>query len=1722
MRLLFLTRINLHKCYFADRFKVAFLFSNSSIPVFLKNIRSLPCNLSSQFPVPIFSIEPGTGNWEPRTQIPSMKKFLIFPILLFSIALFAQPTNDDCNGILDLGVAPFCSDNFIYFNVDATQSDIGNDNFPDCWTGDPERDVWFSFTATDTILEYTISVIGCPHPLGYAPITNPQIAIYRGDICAVDELVLLDCAPEVPDPGVNQVDLNPPALTPGITYYLRINDWSSNAIPNSGGFKLCIKEQEKKFTIDQDGSTACSGQVCDTGGEDGDYGNNEDHVFTICPDQPHNCINMSMEFFNIENFNDVLIFYDGPDINSPVIASLDGSGFGLASNGGVCFQAFASSGCLTIQFQSDAATTFEGFNIFWECTAQPCDFPDPIQVNTDIDNQTIVDNIATDQTIVTIDTIICGGGAIGTFTADGSDLGLDKGLLITSGDANGAANPGAFFTSVDNGNLGDLELDYLSGVGNPSFNACVIELDVFVATDELTFEYVFGSEEYPEFVNSNFNDIFAFLVSGPGIMGDPNIANQLNIATLPDGNNTPITINSVNSSQNWEYYRNNENGLSVAYDGLTSDFMGIKKSLTARVGVEPCNTYHLKIAVGDRTDQVFDSGVFLSEIKGGTPTLEVNYFSGIDYLVEECTLVPDELVISLGEAKDDTTTYTLVVSGTATVDEDYSANFPATVTFLPGENSISIPIQALPDGIDEGIETIELALTNDFGCGIVSLAELTIEIHDNLAVEIFAGADTAFVCEGGAITMDVEGALNYFWTPPIVFDDPNIADPVATPDVSQWVQVVGTLGVCSDMDSVWLEVTAPVIEIEALGPTELCEGESVTLVAVNNVGNESIMWTPTLGLDDPTSPTVVASPGPGVTTYSASVSLNGCGANATIDVTVDDFDFPELTTTDTTICQNYSVTLAEALPNSTTTFEWSPPNSLDDPNISNATGTPNFSVTYTLIATSASGICADTAEVNVEVLPADVDILTADTIEICVGESVLISTETTTDGVGLSWTPQDSLSIVTVESVVVDPTETTWYYAWLQTANCLVVDSVLVIVDSLPDLSIMAVPDQETYCEGEQITLVSETYEPAYYPNVEHQWNFGPGVQTPDSFLNMVLLATDTFTYVRETNNRGCSSLDSIEIIVIPVTSMEIIPADTTVCPGESVQFQVIANPDVTGVTWEGQGLSCNDCFDPIATPPNSGTFNYSVEGEFEGCPIGASATIFAQLAPAINFPNPPAICSGESITLNLTPDPTATFEWTLSDGTFLSNEPAPEVSPTSTTTYNVFASNGCETDASVTIEVFEDPLFQFPDDLSICQGEEILLNSISSPGANYTWTSDQGYSSNNSQPTDTPLTTSTYTMVASNPGCQVSGMFTVEVIEAPMVNVPGDVTICQGESVTLNTIDTPGANYQWTASDGSLNFNGAIPPDVSPSMTTTYFVTADLGDCSISEEITVTVIEPFDVFISPLDTLICLGDTIALEATIDGAFDVEFIWSVGGEVVGIGNVLNGLSPGDLTTYMVLAQDTFGCESAMSASTITVLSGLSIDSFQIFQDGELLTDTTNLYEGEVIDITVFTTPSHDQLSNPTYEWFFNTGFLRLTQTNSTGEIILPEVDGNLTVPFGVDISYDNSCPLDPLFDNLTILDDPVRIPNAFTPDNDGMNDFFTIVFPDDLTPIVEDFKVFNRWGQMVYDNENGLDGWNGMQDGKPAQSDVYVFYIVYRISEVSRRITLKGDVTLLR
>ncbi|MBK7383615.1 MAG: T9SS type A sorting domain-containing protein [Flavobacteriales bacterium] len=189
----------------------------------------------------------------------------------------------------------------------------------------------------------------------------------------------------------------------------------------------------------------------------------------------------------------------------------------------------------------------------------------------------------------------CAGSAMGHFSGS-SELAITEGLLLTTGGADLVAGPVGDFASGYSGTPGDPDLNLLVGV--VTNDACVLEFDCVPLGDTLLFNFSFGSEEYPEFVNSGFNDVFAIYLSGPGF------PMPTNVAALPDG--TPVAIDNVNAGINNSYFHDNQagNGTMVTYDGFTTN-------LTAFAVVSPEETYHFKVAIADVADAAFDSGVFL-------------------------------------------------------------------------------------------------------------------------------------------------------------------------------------------------------------------------------------------------------------------------------------------------------------------------------------------------------------------------------------------------------------------------------------------------------------------------------------------------------------------------------------------------------------------------------------------------------------------------------------------------------------------------------------------------------------------------------------------------------------------------------------------------------------------------------------------------------------------------------------------------------------------------------------------------------------------------------------------------------------------------------------------------------------------------------------------------------------------------------------------------------
>ena len=221
-----------------------------------------------------------------------------------------------------------------------------------------------------------------------------------------------------------------------------------------------------------------------------------------------------------------------------------------------------------------------------------------------------------------------GGMNMAYFEAANTNMGINAGIILSTGSTLIAGTPNTAPNSTgETTGIGDTDLEtYYQGIGDQSFDAAVLEFDIYTENDSIDFSYIFASEEYPEYVASMFNDVFAFFISGPGIDGLQNIA-------LIPGTDQYVSIHNVNDNSYNYYYNTNLNSTEFTYDAYTDLF-------PAPFYVTPFETYHIKLVIADVGDAMYDSAVFL----------------GVESLCGDSLLVPPaEMVV---EQTDNTVSFT--------------------------------------------------------------------------------------------------------------------------------------------------------------------------------------------------------------------------------------------------------------------------------------------------------------------------------------------------------------------------------------------------------------------------------------------------------------------------------------------------------------------------------------------------------------------------------------------------------------------------------------------------------------------------------------------------------------------------------------------------------------------------------------------------------------------------------------------------------------------------------------------------------------------------------------------------------------------------------------------------------------------------------------------------------------------------------------------------------
>ncbi|MBX2845954.1 MAG: choice-of-anchor L domain-containing protein [Saprospiraceae bacterium] len=403
---------------------------------------------------------------------------------------------------------------------------------------------------------------------------------------------------------------------------------------------------------------------------------------------------------------------------------------------------------------------------------------------------------------------------IGRFTqSPGLDIGYSDGIVLSTGNVADVLAPNESGSTTGSfGTAGDTDLNAIFGVN--SFDAARIQFDFRPSTDSISFNFVFASDEYPEYVCSEFKDAFAFLIREAGTTNP-----WENMALVPN-TTLPVSINSINSGTPGALATGNcdELGESLANallyrsdnestGSMRHEFDGYTTSLEASTtGLSTCQWYTFKMVIADVTDTGLDSAVFL---EGGSfsdgSDLEINPQGTVDGTadaVEGCR--GGQFVFQRGGDLDTSLPYTLnfEISGTAVEGVDFET-LPRSIDFPPNVIQVALPVFPIVDNVDEPDETIILTTTNaDLTCGCQSENfSSTVTIID---YQMSIGREVDSFCEGDTYTLP-DGTV------------------VSEPGV--YVEVIPRF----ECDSI-VEITLtelPTYDIDV--PIEACDGETVSL-----------------------------------------------------------------------------------------------------------------------------------------------------------------------------------------------------------------------------------------------------------------------------------------------------------------------------------------------------------------------------------------------------------------------------------------------------------------------------------------------------------------------------------------------------------------------------------------------------------------------------------------------------------------------------------------------------------------------------------------------------------------------------------------------------------------------------------------------------------------------------------------------------------------------------
>lgn len=508
---------------------------------------------------------------------------------------------------------------------------------------------------------------------------------------------------------------------------------------------------------------------------------------------------------------------------------------------------------------------------------------------------------------------------------------------------------------------------------------------------------------------------------------------------------------------------------------------------------------------------------------------------------------------------------------------------------------------------------------------------------------------------------------------------------------------------------------------------------------------------------------------------------------------------------------------------------------------------------------------------------------------------------------------------------------------------------------------------------------------------------------------------------------------------------------------------------------------------------------NYTTQGTFpvklivtdaDGCKDSTQISVNTYV-PDITKSADTAICENTSVQLFVSGG--TSYNWTPSTLLDDSNSSDPVATPLVTTKFYVdtYIADGCETKDSILVTVNPAPQITMSNDTTICKGTSATLSA--SGGDTYQWTPDQTLSSNNIfNPVANPVESTKYYVKASSNGCSAEDSVLVSVFPVPNIQLTTEPLICINSEAELTA--TGGSSYYWTPANLLHSQTGPTVSSQPLQADATFYVeVTDEHTCIYNDSISVKVRAETDFTVSR-DTSVCTNNTIQLSASGGDVYD----WSPKENIQG----------------------------SSTSSTITALIDKSMNFSVVI--------TENIcHKTETLTVPVSALPLPVVVADKSNDITCSTPTAQLSVTGSGVSFLWTPAEtlNNTAIPnpvatpksntvYSVKATDVNGCIN---YDSVLVKTDftdmsPSVMPNAFTPNGDGLNDCFGVRH---LAPIQDlDFRIYNRYGQLIFRTSDPSACWDGTFKGEPQNSGAFAYIVSGR--RTCEVVNLKGKVILIR